>query len=42
MKTLFGIPVDILMWLFVGLTAVILIGAVVSAVRQPVLLRLAS
>ena len=40
MKTLFGIPVDILMWLFIGLTVLILIGAVVSAVRQPVLLRL--
>ena len=40
MKTLFGIPVDILMWLFVGLTVLILIGALVSAVHQPVLLRL--
>ncbi len=40
MKTLFGIPVDILMWLFVGLTALIVIGALVSALRQPVLLRL--
>ena len=39
MKTLFGIPVDILMWLFVGLTALIVIGALISALRQPVLLR---
>jgi len=40
MKTLFGIPVDILMWLFVGLTVLIVIGALVSALRQPVLMRL--
>jgi putative ABC transport system permease protein len=40
MKTLFGIPVDILMWVFVGLTVLILIGAVISALRQPVLMRL--
>jgi putative ABC transport system permease protein len=39
-KTLFGIPVDILMWLFVGLTVLIVIGALVSALRQPVLMRL--
>jgi putative ABC transport system permease protein len=40
MKTLFGIPVDVLMWLFVGVTALIVLGAIISAVRQPVLLRL--
>jgi putative ABC transport system permease protein len=39
-KTLFGIPVDTLMWLFVALTALIVLGAVISAARQPMLLRL--
>jgi putative ABC transport system permease protein len=40
MKTLFGIPVDIVMWVFLVMTALMVLGALISAARQPVLVRL--
>jgi putative ABC transport system permease protein len=40
METLFGIPLQTLMWLFAGALVVILAVSVVATVREPVLLRL--
>lgn len=40
MRTLFGAPVEVLMWVFLGLTVAIIGFAVFSALREPVLFRL--
>ncbi len=40
MKTLFGAPVELLMWVFLGMTVAIIAFAVFSALREPVLFRL--